>query len=118
MILEVREIKINGSMITDFKSFHQEFKSKLGFFEGYGNNMDAWIDCMRDIHDDTKMSQLLLPNDTGLILNISDAEQLESPVPQLSMSTLRATRRRLYIYFLAKVIFCRISHHEYPSRNK
>jgi hypothetical protein len=78
MILEVREIKINGSMITDFKSFHQEFKSKLGFFEGYGNNMDAWIDCMRDIHDDTKMSQLLLPNDTGLILNISDAEQLES----------------------------------------
>ena len=51
---------IDGAAIKDFDSFHKVFKQALGFPGFYGSNMDAWIDCMGDIHDDTKMSNVLL----------------------------------------------------------
>lgn len=42
-------VKIDGSKIKDFDSFHDEFQMKMGFFEGYGRNLNAWIDCMTDM---------------------------------------------------------------------
>jgi hypothetical protein len=44
------EIWIDGNNIKDADSFHNEFAKKMGFFDGYGRNMNAWIDCMRDIY--------------------------------------------------------------------
>ena len=41
---------IDGLKITDWESFHDHFQLVMGFFEGYGRNMDAWIDCMSDLH--------------------------------------------------------------------
>lgn len=41
---------INGASIQDWDSFHNEFQNKIGFFEGYGRNLNAWIDCMSDLY--------------------------------------------------------------------
>ncbi|MDM3871678.1 barstar family protein [Porticoccus sp. W117] len=43
------EVTIDGSNIRDWDSFHNEFQEKMGFFDGYGRNLDAWLDCMTDI---------------------------------------------------------------------
>ena len=40
---------IDGAHIVDWDSFHDEFQSKMGFFDGYGRNTNAWIDCMTDM---------------------------------------------------------------------
>lgn len=51
MALEVTVINISGDEIVDRDSFHKVFKEKFGFPDYYGNNMDAWIDCMTYIDD-------------------------------------------------------------------
>ncbi len=48
--------KIEGRKITDWNSFHSEFKVKLNFPDYYGENMDAWIDCIDEL---TKKPTLL-----------------------------------------------------------
>jgi hypothetical protein len=40
---------IDGSKIRGWCSSHREFKKKMGFFPSYGENMNAWNDCMRDM---------------------------------------------------------------------
>ncbi|WP_336127808.1 barstar family protein [Mesoflavibacter sp. CH_XMU1422-2] len=42
-------LKIDGKKLTDWNSFHSEFKSKLNFPDYYGENMDAWIDCVDEL---------------------------------------------------------------------
>ena len=49
--------KINGRKLTDWKLFHSEFKAELNFPDYYGENMDAWIDCIDEL---TERPTLLL----------------------------------------------------------
>ncbi len=44
-------VVVDGRMLKDWDSFHQEFARVFGFPEFYGNNMDAWIDCMSWLSD-------------------------------------------------------------------
>jgi hypothetical protein len=47
--LAVPNVRIDGSQLTDWESFHKVFAGVLGFPAFYGNNMDAWIDCMTSL---------------------------------------------------------------------
>jgi RNAse (barnase) inhibitor barstar len=76
-------IEINGSKITDWNTFHELFKEVLGFPEFYGNNSSAWIDCMGDIHNDTKMSDVFLPEQEALVLKINDTKSIENSNPDI-----------------------------------
>lgn len=40
---------IDAGTITTFEAMHAVFAAEFGFPEYYGNNMDAWIDCMSDL---------------------------------------------------------------------
>ena len=53
-------VSVDTSQITDRLSFHRFFVKAFGFFSGYGNNMDAWIDCMSglDDRDEIRLSKL------------------------------------------------------------
>ena len=51
-------VEIDGSKIKDFDSFHDEFQTKMGFFEGYGRNLDAWLDCMTDMFTEGEYKSL------------------------------------------------------------
>jgi barstar (barnase inhibitor) len=46
-------IKIDGTTITNWETFHNVFSDAFGFPDFYGRNMNAWIDCMTDLDDPT-----------------------------------------------------------------
>lgn len=50
---------INGASIQCWESFHDEFQKKLGFFESYGRNMNAWIDCLSDVYTNGNYDSLI-----------------------------------------------------------
>ena len=45
-------VTIDTQLITDWPSFHHVFATTFGFFDGYGRNLNAWIDCMTGLDDD------------------------------------------------------------------
>ena len=69
---------IDGTKIIDWKSFHDEFQTKLGFFEGYGRNLNAWIDCMTDMFTNGEYESLTkfnLNEGDRFILKILNSEK-------------------------------------------
>jgi Barstar (barnase inhibitor) len=42
-------IRIDGSQLRDWHSFHSTFAGAFGFPDFCGRNMDAWIDCMTSL---------------------------------------------------------------------
>ena len=50
--------KIDGKKLTDWNSFHSEFKSELNFPNYYGENMDAWIDCVDELTEELTILQI------------------------------------------------------------
>jgi hypothetical protein len=44
-----KNVQIDGSKITGWDSFHDEFVQAFGFPKFYGRNMNAWIDCMSSL---------------------------------------------------------------------
>jgi RNAse (barnase) inhibitor barstar len=79
----MKKIKIDGSKIKDWNSFHEVFQHTFGFLEGYGKNGDAWIDCMGDIHNDTGMSKVRVPAQEPLLLQIDDTQSIEDSCPEV-----------------------------------
>ena len=47
----MKMVKIDCSLIKDWESFHQCFREGFGFPAFYGNNMNAWIDCMSSLDE-------------------------------------------------------------------
>ncbi len=71
------QVIIDFNEIECWKSFHSIFSEVMGFPDFYGENMDAWIDCMSYI-DDPKagMSTIVVqPNESldMIVLGVSNA---------------------------------------------
>ena len=60
--------------MTDWKSFHSEFKRELNFPDYYGENMDAWIDCIDDLTEKPTLLQI----ENGESLKNNNPELLEA----------------------------------------
>ncbi|WP_225037363.1 barstar family protein [Winogradskyella sp. SM1960] len=65
------KFKINGQKLTNWKAFHSEFKAELNFPDYYGENIDAWIDCIDEL---TERPTLLL---------IENGKYLKENAPEL-----------------------------------
>lgn len=77
-------VEIDGRGITDWATFHSTFKDVMGFFEGYGANMDAWIDCMTYIDDPNDgLSRVHAPEGGILVLSVSDASDFAERCPEI-----------------------------------
>ncbi|MCP4168447.1 MAG: barstar family protein [Chloroflexi bacterium] len=77
-------IEIDTDLITDWKSFHATFSSAMGFPDFYGQNMDAWIDCMTSLDDPADgMTAEHAPPGGILVLKLSDASDLASRCPEI-----------------------------------
>ncbi len=50
-----RVVRIDGSHLSDWESFHTAFANACAFPDYYGRNLDAWIDCMSDLVDPTTL---------------------------------------------------------------
>ena len=71
---EMITFKIDGKKLTDWNSFHSEFKSELNFPDYYGENMDAWIDCV----DELTKTPTLLQIENGKFLKENKPEFLNA----------------------------------------
>lgn len=77
---------IDGARITDWASFHDEFQREMGFFDGYGRNMDAWIDCMTDMYTNSEYKSLTkfdLNDGDRFILRILHTKEFQSRCPEI-----------------------------------
>ncbi len=70
MRLKTIEIECKGLREKDL---HFAFKEKLGFFDGYGMNWDALIDCLSYLREpESKMTKVALEDDEILMINCYD----------------------------------------------
>jgi hypothetical protein len=77
--------------IFDWDSFHAVFQQSMKFFKGYGRNMDAWIDCMSDLHGDRALSDHHLPADEQVQLVLHDAESFMQRCPHIALELIIST---------------------------
>ena len=84
-------IEIDSREIRDKGTFHSVFRRDLKFFGGYGRNMDAWIDCMTDLHGPTALSELHLPEEEGIEIVLAEAEDFSKRCPSLFLALMECT---------------------------
>jgi hypothetical protein len=79
-------VRLDTAAITDWPSFHDEFRRALGFPDFYGANLDAWIDCMSYLRDDgaAGMASLTLGPEEVLLLELPGAEEWRQRVPEIA----------------------------------
>ena len=84
----MKRIQFDTTKVKDWMSFHQVFKTIMGFPTFYGANMDAWIDCMSYVDSpEAEMSQITIEKGDLLLLEISDTEDFKKRCPE-QLSTL------------------------------
>jgi len=97
--METKVVVIPGDRITDRDSFHTVFAEVLGFFAGYGRNMDAWIDIMGDLAAETPLSTVRTRPRQLLTLQVEGTDGLGERCPDLWRDFLACTaavnRRRI-----------------------
>src|SRR5262245_31328461 len=76
-------VRLNSETITDWESFHNTCKQVMGFPDFYGNNMNAWIDCLTYLDEDDGMSRFQLTENEMLQIEITDTEGFKSRLPEI-----------------------------------
>jgi Barstar (barnase inhibitor) len=76
-------VELSGTELIGAAAFHETFSRVFGFLEGYGRNMDAWIDCMGYLRDpDIRMTKFYVGKHETLTLLIRDYETLRDGAPK------------------------------------
>ena len=83
--------EIDAAEILDTRTFHETFKRVLVFPEFYGMNMDAWIDCMSDLHGPNSLCGLHLGSDEPVELKITNLEDFSNRCPVLFRDLMQCT---------------------------
>lgn len=76
-------VNIPCEEIVDSPTFHGVLARELKFFDGYGHNLDALIDCLSDLHGENALSSLPLSADETLIILLSGSEGLAERHPEI-----------------------------------
>jgi len=81
----VKVVSINTSELKDRRTFHAYFKETFGFPDFYGNNMDAWIDCMGylDNQNTGMTSKVFVEKNDYVVLQLLDVDDFINRVPEL-----------------------------------
>jgi len=88
----MNNVVIDGAAIVDEKTFHKVFAEALGFPAFYGNNMDAWIDCMSYIDDPPAgMSAVHVGPGEVLTIAVNNADIFKSQCPDVWLSFLECS---------------------------
>ena len=86
------QISIDFSKIVDWQSFHAQFKEKMGFPDFYGNNMNAWIDCMSSIDAPADgMSSVLVGKSTTSDIVVIHTEKALKTCPEVLQGLIECT---------------------------
>ena len=70
--------------VHDWPSFHAVFRKNMGFPDFYGQNMNAWIDCMTSVDaPEEKMSSVNAPENGMLILVMLSVQDFKKRCPEI-----------------------------------
>lgn len=85
-------VSIPANRITDWPSFHEVFAETLGFPPFYGENMDAWIDCMTyaDEPEAGMLARAVAPGEL-LTLQIDDGSDFAARCPEQFKALVECT---------------------------
>ena len=83
--------EIDAAEIVDSRSFHETFKRTMSFPEFYGMNMNAWIDCMSDLHGPKSICGLHLEANDPVELKIANSEDFSNRCPDLFRALIQCT---------------------------
>lgn len=76
-------IRMDAEEIMDWDSFHAVFKRDLGFPDFYGENMDAWIDCMTCLDDpNSGMTTFTVTHDELAVLEVRGIRSFRERCPE------------------------------------
>lgn len=86
-------VRIDTRRIIDWDSFHAVFAETFGFVEGYGNNMNAWIDCMTWLDDapEESLSKVTCPKGEVVVLQLEHAADFALREPAIFEELLDCT---------------------------
>ena len=76
-------VELDGHEITSWEAFHLASRREFGFPDFYGDNMDAWIDCLSGMRDDDGMSRFTLASDQTLEICVRHAEGMQRRAPHV-----------------------------------
>lgn len=78
----MKKVTIPIDEIHDWPSLHKVFKEALGFPEFYGNNMNAWIDCMTSVDEpNDSMTSVWVVKGEFLLLDLGDCTAFAARCP-------------------------------------
>lgn len=78
------EIEIDFGKIHNWETFHSVFSMAMGFPDFYGNNNNAWIDCMSYIDDeDAGMSKVTVKASESLEIVVLGSEKAIDSIPEV-----------------------------------
>ena len=85
-------VALTSSLIYDWRSFHRECQRSLAFPADYAGDMDAWVDCMVSLRDETnrRVSVHLGPVEM-LQLEIAEIAAIRERVPGILETLVDAT---------------------------
>lgn len=75
--------ELNGALIHDEASFHQQSREAFGFPATYAGSMDAWVDCMSYLRDEENMTKFRLKANEVLEIVIFEADKMKAAAPDL-----------------------------------
>ena len=85
-------IALDSSRIADWLSFHVVCAETFGFPDFYGNNMNAWIDCLTYVDDPgDAMSKITVPRGKVLTINLLHAASFAQRCPEQFEALIDAT---------------------------
>lgn len=76
-------IDVDVTRVHDWNTFHDVFAQTLGFMDGYGRNMDAWIDCLTYADEDEGTSQIVVGQGDVLTLQLVGGRDLRERCPEI-----------------------------------
>ena len=87
-----RTLILDGRDLIGWDAFHTTFATAMGFFEGYGRNMDAWNDCMGSIDDPAPgLSEVRIVPGEVLTIRVDYATRLKNDGPDQWTALLECT---------------------------
>lgn len=76
-------VRLHTESITDWRSFHETCREAFGFPDFYGMNMNAWIDCLSYLDEDSGMTRFQLTAGEMLHIEVSSAQDFNSRLPEI-----------------------------------
>ena len=106
--------EVDGANICCWETFHNEFQEKMGFFSGYGRNLDAWNDCMRDMYTNEEHKSLTkfnLKDGDKFVLRVVNSKKWQESSPETYAAFLECTNfcNKEGKHFSLELTDCRIT---------